>query len=536
MERNITDHLYNFARSNPEKAALLHPVKITFSGLCSIIDKYAVGFLDKGIQKGTKTIVLITPGTDLFAVSFALLRIGAIPVMIDPGMGVRAMVKALSTVRASAFIGIPSTQFLRFLFPRSFQSVSIFLSSGRVGPWSRNSLNCLRKGTITEYQVANSLADEEAAIFFTSGSTGMAKAVVYENSMLEAQIHYLKAHFGYRPEDIDLCTFPLIGLLVITLGLTLVLADMNMTYPSTMDPRKVAENIVRYNCSTMFCSPMVLKKLAEYGEANEIVFHSLRKVFTAGAPVSPVLLKNFRTLLTSAADIHTPFGSTEALSVTDINDRDLSKLYGGSYTFFDGICVGSPLKDIKLLIIRITDDPVESIGQAGVLQSGEVGEIVVKGPNVTQSYFGNDTANTFAKIRDSDSKLMWHRTGDLGRLDKEGRVWFYGRKLQRVVANDRTYFTIPCEAVFNQHPKVQRSALVGVKKKGSVLPVICVELKNGINHSTKLKEELLLLGQMHEVTNSFREILFFRIFPVDPRHQAKIHRERLAVLAQKQLS
>ncbi|MBE0654638.1 MAG: AMP-binding protein, partial [Bacteroidales bacterium] len=361
---NITNHLYGFAEKNPEKDALLHPEKVSFAGLCLRIDKYASGFLENGIKKGTKTIVLVSPGQDLFAITYALLRIGAIPIMIDPGMGNRAMARSLSKTGADAFIGIPKAHLLRLLFPGSFKSVKKCFSSGLSGILRCVGLRQLRRRKSSPYEPCLLKPEETAAIFFTSGSTGPAKAVEYGAGVLQAQIQYMRDHFAYNSNDVDLCTFPLIGLLVITHGISIVMADMDMTKPKTLDPGRLVDNIDQFSCSTMFCSPMVLEKLANYGMANNCKLHSLKKVYTAGAPVSPRLLRNFRSLLDEDAVIHTPFGSTEALSVTDIEERELQVLYKDTSVYLHGICVGTALKKIELRIIEISDVPIGGIGQS----------------------------------------------------------------------------------------------------------------------------------------------------------------------------
>jgi acyl-coenzyme A synthetase/AMP-(fatty) acid ligase len=533
---NITNQLYEFAERNPGKNALLHPEKVSFAGLCLRIDQYASGFLENGVKKGTKTIVLVSPGQDLFAVIYALFRIGAIPIMIDPGMGNKAMSRALSKTGADAFIGIPKAHLLRLLFPGSFKSVKKYFSSGLSRILRCVGLRQLRHRNSSPYEPSLVKPEETVAIFFTSGSTGPAKAVEYRSGMLQAQIQYMKDHFAYNSNEVDLCTFPLIGLLVITHGISIVMADMNMTKPKTLDPGRLVDNIDQFSCSTMFCSPMVLDKLANYGMANNCKLHSLKKVYTAGAPVSPQLLRNFRSLLDGDAVIHTPFGSTEALSVTDIEDRELQVVYKDTNEYLHGICVGTALKKIELRIVEISDDPIGSIGQCRELKKGAVGEIIVKGPNVTQRYMWNEKANRYAKIEDDITGMFWHRTGDLGRKDKEGRVWYYGRKSQRVISRGNTYFTIPCEAIFNQHPAVQRSALVGINNNGNVVPTICIELKKGIEKSAQLAKDLLTLAKNNDLTRDVSEILFHRKFPVDPRHNAKINREKLAVWAQKRLT
>jgi len=533
---NITSILYDFAEDHPEKPAFLHPVRLTFGELVREVDRIVSGLWESGIKEGTRAIVLIKPGIDLFSVSLALFRIGAIPVMIDPGMGRRRMTHALSEIRAEALIGIPKAHLLRYLSPTALKTIKIWISTGSRLFWRGSSLKHMSH-TDQPMKAHRGDPDELAAIFFTSGSTGAPKGVLYKKRMLQAQIKYLKTHYKYTSEEIDLCTFPLIGLLIIGHGISIVLADMDMMHPATLSPQKVIKNIQDFGCTHMFCSPMVLHRLASYGISNNIELDSLKKIMTAGAPVSAAVLRNIRKLLPSDAQIHTPYGATEALPVTDIVDEELLGLYENTASGGEGICVGYPLKGIEIRIISITDDPIKSIGEMVIQPENVVGEITISGPNVTEAYWENEKANKIAKIFDEGSKTTWHRTGDLGRTDMEGRLWYYGRKSQRVQTRQRTYFTIPVEAIFNQHPEVTRAALVGIKsRKGSdILPVICIERPKNKKRKIYLQEELRSLASEHSITEDIKDFLFHRKFPVDPRHNAKIFREKLTIWANNKL-
>jgi acyl-CoA synthetase (AMP-forming)/AMP-acid ligase II len=527
--QNITEYLYEVAEAHPDKAAFLHPFRLCFKDLIREIDRYAEGFRSKGIGAGTRTIVLITPGLELFAVSIALFRIGAIPVMIDPGMGRSRMVKALAQSEAEAFVGIPRSFILRYLYPRSFRHIATWISTGRGWPQRAYSLRKMPCPT-AHSKAAPVEKDEEAALFFTSGSTGPPKGVIYTRGMLEAQLHILRTTFGYSPHEIDLCTFPLVGFLLICMGISLVLADMDMAKPAKLDPRRIIKNIKDYHCTHMFCSPMVLKRLAAYGLTEDVSLGSLRWIMTAGAPVLPSAIRDFKSLLGEDAEIHTPYGATEALPLATRGDKELLELYSDTDIPETGICLGYPLEGLELKILAISDSPVPEFEDALLLKDNELGEIVVCGPNVSSAYRGESEVNDLAKIYERDSGKIWHRTGDLGRMDPEGRLWFYGRKSHRVISGGRVYFTIPVEAVFNQHPAVSRSALVGVEKGDSCdkIPVICIELVKYGKRKIYLHEELRIMASDNEMTREINNFLVHRKFPVDPRHNAKIFREMLA--------
>jgi acyl-CoA synthetase (AMP-forming)/AMP-acid ligase II len=189
-------------------------------------------------------------------------------------------------------------------------------------------------------------------------------------------------------------------------------------------------------------------------------------------------------------------------------------------------------------IIRISDEPIEQWSDHLKIADGEIGEIVVKGPQVTGSYFNRADSNALSKIADSAHDGFYHRMGDLGYRDALGRIWFCGRKAHRVVTPEETLFTIPCEAVFNTHSEVFRTALVGVGAPGRQRPVLCVELEKGVDTAAveRIYRELLAIGAECELTRNIKRVLFHPVFPVDIRHNAKIFREQLAAWAAEQLS
>jgi acyl-CoA synthetase (AMP-forming)/AMP-acid ligase II len=264
---------------------------------------------------------------------------------------------------------------------------------------------------------------------------------------------------------------------------------------------------------------------------------SLKRVLSAGAPVSPAILERFARLLSPGTQIYTPYGATESLPVAVIGSDEVLAETRHKTAAGAGTCVGQPVPGIEVRIIRITDGPIPTMTPDLVLPPGEIGEIAVNGPQVTQEYFRRPDLTALAKIADPERGRMWHRMGDVGYIDEQGRLWFCGRKSQRVVTPERTYFTEPVEGVFNAHPAVFRTALVGVERNGVVEPVLCVELEKTAKPqaSADITRELLSLAQQPEHTRAIRTILYHERFPVDIRHNSKIFREQLAAWAAEQL-
>jgi olefin beta-lactone synthetase len=544
---NVATYLHDMARNQPYKRAVVCPcgrdddgrvayTHFTFSQLDRESDRLAWGLKNAGVDRGVRTILMVKPSLDFFALVFALFKVGAVPVVVDPGMGVMRMLNCLRESRARALVGIPPAHVLRTLAPAYFKSVRTFITVGRRWLWGGPTLRKIRRGQEeAPYPMADTRADEIAAILFTTGSTGPAKGVVYTHGVFDAQVRNIRAQFGITPEEIDLPTFPLFALFDPALGMTAIIPDMDPTQPAKVDPRKIVEAVVNHGVTNMFASPALLNRVGRFGKQMGIKLPTLRRVISAGAPASPANIEQFSALLDGDACIHTGYGATEAMPVSSFSSREILKETRRLSEQGYGMCVGLPIAGVDVRIIRILDGPIAGWSDDLTVSQGEIGEIVVRGDQVTRGYFERPRDDVLSKIHDGDT--LWHRMGDLGWLDKKGRIWFCGRKSHRVTTATTTLFTIPCEALFNNHPTVFRSALVGVGPQARQQPVICIELEPG-NHGLDkngLEKELLQIARANPITESIRTVLFHPSFPVDIRHNSKIFREKLAGWAEKRI-
>jgi acyl-CoA synthetase (AMP-forming)/AMP-acid ligase II len=538
---NVADHLATMARQQPETRALVWSTgghryaHWTFAELNEKTERVAAGLIRLGVGRGMRTIVMVRPTREFFAITFALLKIGAVPVLVDPGMGMRRMVECLASVNAEAFIGIPLAHVLRKLNPPSFKSVKILVTVGTRLAWGGSTFSELLASPTGDGGAFSANADDPAAIIFTTGSTGPPKGVLYRHGNFAAQVSILRQQFNIQPGEIDLPTFPLFALFDPALGMTAVLPEMDPTRPADVDPAKIIRAICDQQVTHMFGSPALLDRVGRYGEANGIKIPSVRRVISAGAPVRPEIIERFSSMLNGDAEIHTPYGATEALPVATIGSREILGKTRDQTERGAGTCVGRPVSAATVRTIRISDDPIERWSDDLVLPIGQIGEIAVKGPMATREYCTSESANRLAKIRDGGD--VWHRMGDVGYLDEQGRLWFCGRKAHRVVTASETLFTDPCEAIFNNHAAVFRSALVGVGDAAAQTPVMCIELEKSHPHiaSAALVQDLLSVARRHAHTRTINEFMIHPSFPVDIRHNAKIFREKLAVWAAEQL-
>ena len=537
---NVANHLKRMAELQPYKRAVVYPAgwdsngrvaytHLTFQQLDRESDMIAHGLEASGIMRGTRTILMVKPSLEFFALTFAMFKVGAVPVIVDPGMGIRRMVACLQESKAEAFIGIPLAHVVRKVFPKYFNTVKHHITVGTRWFWGGATISQFLSVPWQPYQVAKTHANEMAAILFTTGSTGPAKGAIYTHGMFDAQVRYIKSHFGIRTDDVDLPTFPLFALFDPALGMTAVIPDMDPTRPAQADPEKLIDAIYSQGVTNMFASPALLKRLGFYGRDAGVRLPTVKRVISAGAPASIPTLEAFMTLLEAAAEIHTPYGATEAMPVLSLTAKEIFKETRKFTEQGYGMCVGRPVKGIEIQIIRITDEPIEQWSEDLLMQTGETGEIVVRGDVVSREYYERPIDTSLSKIKDGNQ--FWHRMGDLGWRDTKGRVWFCGRKSHRVVTDSGTLFTIPCEAIFNQYPGVARSALVGVGYRPSQKPVIWIELENPDADREQIRQEILNMAANHELTKDIRTVMFHKSFPVDIRHNSKIFREQLAELA-----
>jgi olefin beta-lactone synthetase len=291
---------------------------------------------------------------------------------------------------------------------------------------------------------------------------------------------------------------------------------------------KIVQAIRQENVTNSFGSPTLWGKIGEHCCGKNITLPSLRRVLCAGAAVPASLWENSRAFLPNGK-LHSPYGATEALPITSVSSDEIEP------ASVRGACVGRPLPGIDVRAILITDAPIATLVEAQPRPDGEVGEIIARGPVVTKAYDGLPPATAAAKIKHhldaitTDTASVWHRMGDCGYFDVHGRLWFCGRKAERVETPDEVLHTEPVEQVFRQHPRATRCALIGIGQRPNQRPAIVVE--TAIKNSTDARNfarDLRALALQHDHTSSIKLFYFLKRFPVDVRHNAKIHRLALA--------
>ncbi len=535
---------------------------ITFAELDADATRIARGLAAWGVRPGTRLALLVRPGIEFVTLVFALLRAGVVMILVDPGLGRKNLVRCLNAVEPEGFVAVGVAQVarlaLRHKFPRAKWNVTV----GRRWFWGGLTLDELRargesvaNGSPTNSPVQHvggahpTQAADPAAMIFTSGSTGMPKGVLYTHRMFDTQVSEIQSKYDIEPGGVDLACFPLFALFNSAMGVTTVFPEMDFSRPASADPRKLLAAANDWQVTQAFASPAVWGVVGRHFVATGKRIPSLRQVFSCGAPVPAHVLRQTLEGVAEGAKMHTPYGATECLPVATIEAAEILSETVEKTDCGAGVCVGRKFESIDWRVIRITDKPIATIDEAEEMPTGEIGELIVRGSQASPSYVTCLEENGASKIADSRSgeegrfpapcstlhPPFWHRMGDIGYLDGQGRFWYCGRKSHRVETVAGPLFTECVEAVFNTHPAVRRSALVGIGPRGKQTPVLVVECQAGTN-AGNLIDELRCHARACQQASDIQHSLIHPGLPVDIRHNAKINREQLAAWATKQLS
>ncbi|MGB0743655.1 MAG: fatty acid CoA ligase family protein [Opitutales bacterium] len=531
MSHNVAQFLSEQATHQPEAAAVRAPagreadgsiryLKRSFAELEAEASSAAHLFTQLGIRRGSRVLLMVKPGLDLIRVVFALFKMGAVPIVIDPGMGLGRFLRCVRHSKPEAIIGIPAAIWLSRLFRPSFRGVHCKVMVDSKFSQRLQTQSCT-------FPVVDSVAKELAAILFTSGSTGPAKGVLYEHGMFMAQVEAIRAQYDIQSGEVDLPMLPVFALFNPALGMCTVVPEINPSRPASVKPDNIVRAIQQNKVTNSFGSPALWSKIAGHCEAEGISLPSIKRILMAGAPVPPALMARMQAIIPNG-EIHTPYGATEALPVSSISATEVLQETAAQTKQGEGTCVGKALPGVDVLVVEATDGPMEWIEATRTLEPGSIGEIIVRGSSVTKGYDNLPDADSKSKIK--DGAQLWHRMGDLGKMDSAGRIWFCGRMAERVMTLDGPLYTDCCEAIFNRHPRVYRSALID---SGGGKPAIVIEPESGhwpagTQAKEKFVRELAEQAQANSMTRQIDRFFFEKSFPVDVRHNAKIHRLSLA--------
>lgn len=507
------------AAATPDAVALAEPVDgawraITWGHLARTVRDLAAGLADSGIRRGDRVSVLIPVGADLVAVIYACWRIGASVVVTDAGLGARGMIRALRSAAPDHVIAIP-------------RGVALVRGArlgvrGQVVPVSRLAA-IARHGASLDLPEPPE-PDDEALVAFTSGSTGPAKGVVYAHRQVQRTRDLLRDHYRLTSADSLVAAFAPWAVLGPALGIASAIPDMDVTSPRTLSARAVADATRQVRGTVMWASPAaltnILRTASDLTDGQLVDLQTLRLIMGAGAPVDAATLHGVRRLVPSA-EVRTPYGMTEVLPVCDVAIDDIDAAGAGP-----GVLVGAPLRGVEVAISAV-DSQGRATG-ARTRSPGVLGEVLVKAAHRKVRY-----DRLWSTEHSASRDKGWHRTGDIGELDADGRLWIAGRLAHVITAPAGPVAPVPIEQAAQRVNGVQQAACVGVGPVGTQqVVVVCVM----DDHRTG-RADLGLLDDVRSAAGpDIAAVLLRSSLPVDIRHNSKIDRAAVAAWASRELA
>ncbi|WP_165067202.1 alpha/beta fold hydrolase [Marisediminicola senii] len=521
------------------------PRLVSWKLLSRRVRELAAGLTLLGVQKGDRVSLLVPPGADLTAVLYACVRIGAIVVVADAGLGLRGLTRAVRGARPDHLIGaLPGLSAARALgWPGKR------ISTTRLPEVTRRLLgvHCALADVIAlgrgvdgagEELPEEPAATDTAAVLFTSGSTGPAKGVVYTHGQLAAVTAALSDQYGVGVGTGLVAGFAPFALLGPALGARSATPDMNVTSPKTLTAASVAAAVAAVDATVVFLSPAAIANVvATAGELTADDRRGLAGVQTflsAGAPVSESLLTSAAELMPNAS-AHTPYGMTEGLLMADISLDGIRDALGslrslrsvGEGAAAGGVCVGRPTATTRIRISPLDDDGRSTATPVDV--AGVTGEIVVSAPHV-EDHYDRLWITDRASRRGTDATERWHRTGDVGHLDDSGRLWVEGRLPHVITTADGVVTPVAPEQRIERVAGVGRAAVVGVGPRGVQQVVAIVETTAGTRRPG-LAAPSLAAAVRASIALPIAAVLVVPRLPTDVRHNSKIDRSRLSAWA-----
>ena len=522
------------------------PRRVSWRLLARRVDEVAHGLHASGVRPGDRVSLLVTPGADLTAVLYACVRLGAVVVVADAGLGLGGLTRAvrgawpdhvvgaLPGLTAARALGWPGRRISTTRLPRAVaRALDVDASLADVARLGRRALDA------GAAPLPEPSPDDVAAILFTSGSTGPAKGVVYRHGQLAALVGVLAEQYGVGVGTGLVAGFAPFALLGPALGATSVTPDMDVTAPRTLTARAVAAAAAAVDATVVFLSPAALANVvatrAALDDDDHRALAGVQTFLSAGAPVSEALLASAGDLMPSATP-HTPYGMTEGLLVTDVT-LDGVRAATRARTGDDGVCVGLPGPGVTVRVAGL-DGAGRASGPLSA-EPGVTGEVVVSAPHLRERYdqlwVTERDSRRVPEGGDAPLAARWHRTGDVGHLDAEGRLWIEGR-LPHVLTTPRGVLTpVGPEQRVESVDEVARAAVVGVGPAGTQQVVVVVETVLPARRPA-LASERLAAAVRAAAGVPVAAVLVVPGLPTDVRHNSKIDRAGLAAWAASVLS
>lgn len=533
IRNNVVYFLEEHATKQPDKVAFYFLPEgalqsgsfnhefITYGDFNRKVGSFAGGLLRVGIRKGGRIIVFVPISPELYILIAALQRIGAIPVLLDSWSRQEQLAAIIQNSEPRGIIA-PAAWLQTFeSYLDGFAiNVRISVNGNSLGS---NAIKLADLFSARSQEIIPVKQDHTALITYTTGSSGTPKGANRTHHFLAAQHYALKRLFPYKLTDIDLPVFPVFALNNIASGITTVIPAIDISKPSPEDSKILLSQIFKCKVNCMTLAPSSFRNLAIYCNETGILLDNVTRVLTGGAPISETDIARFINIATNSKN-WILYGSTEVEPIAYIESREMLSIKPPKRTNTTkiGVNVGRIDKALRHKFINIeTGDFHKTVGIKDIeVSGGDIGELIVAGEHVCRGYFKNKEAFERAKIQDK-SGTIWHRTGDLARIDKNGYLWIVGRKHSVIRRDGEYFFPVRPEIILKDLPNVANAAYLdfGSNNERKIVAVITLKEKGG-----KIEERC-----HKEINKIFKkerlpldEVVFMEEIPMDVRHHSKV--------------
>ena len=511
---------YFLSRGVPQLASLAHE-SITYLDFNSRAGSAAGGFFKLGIRKSDRVIVFVPISPELYISVAALQRIGAIPVLLDSLSRQEQLAVIIKNSRPCGIVA--PTTWLR-MFEKHLDSLGIGIRIATDENFKEGNtakLAGLFSGHARE--IAPVQQDHTALITYTTGSSGTPKGANRTHRFLAAQHYALKRLFPYNQNDVDLPVFPVFALNNLASGITTVIPAIDISKPSPEDAKILVSQILQLKVNCMTLAPSSFRSLAIYCNETGTTLEGISRVLTGGAPISETDISRFITIAPHSKN-WILYGSTEVEPIAYIESKKMLaiKVPKQINTTKIGVNVGKIDRALHYKFIKIeTDDIRKTIDIRKIeVDRGEVGELIVAGEHVCQGYYKNKEAFLRTKIKDK-SGTIWHRTGDLARIDHDGYLWVVGRRYNVIKHGDEYFFPVRPEIILKDLPSVANAAYLDFDSKHKQKIVAVVTLKNkGGEIEERCRKDVSKIFKREKLP--LDEVIFMGEIPMDVRHHSKV--------------
>jgi acyl-CoA synthetase (AMP-forming)/AMP-acid ligase II len=547
-QANVSRHIVELAQVAPYQQAItclsgrdtngkMAYSHLTLRQLNQRSNDLARGLQQAGVIRGTRAALQLLPGIEWFSITYALLKIGAVPILLQPALGMRKMAQCVKAVEPEILITEPKYQAIQIFQANNYQSVHLQISTEKRCFSKGISITDLQRNEHTTFQPAEMRSSDTGMIVFsTSCESEIPKPTVFTHGMLNAMIERIKSVMSVSLDSTLITTFPFFMILAPAIGMRQILPESHSLKASKLNPRTLIETIWDYGVTHLLMSSTRLMMLTEFLKDEAIYLPSIQRIASWGEPYPAFELQRLHSFISEKTQIFPLYGMTEAPIISTLGSHKIVSETQIKTERGFGLCQGKEIDDLEMRVIEVNDRPIDNWSDDLLADKGGIGELVINGEAVSRQYYNDSKNDALHKI--PDGKSIWHRTGDIGWLDTKGNFWFCGRKQDRVtISEDETLYTIPCEAVFMQHERVYRCIIVGVGPIPYQTPVLIIELAPGDSgkYISTLTHELLDLAQSYPHTGNIKNILFRKSFPVHSLYHQKINRKQLTIWAAKKL-